>query len=355
VLIETQVNERPALDTRVQPHVRIIGGALDEDPNSPTGLILQGRIDQNTLRFLHVDQSYQRPPNKRDDIFDALRAGTVVPPIDIGVRGQDFEMNDDDFVIRIPAFVIDGGQRIAAAKRLLDNIPNAIIRMFAIVHFGSTPEWEARRFDNLNKNVVKVSGDIHLRNIRSSNNAILTLFGLSNSDKEFPLYRRVCWSQNMQRGELLKAGVLAKTSVLLHQHHAGLRQAGYDAAAECAARIASIVSLPTFRRNVSTFFYAINECWPFAAISHQQKAVQIKGSFLAELARMFANHPIFWDESGHTLVLSADDRRKLAAFPISDPQIVNLAGSSGTARKMLYQLLVNHMNSGRRTNRLVER
>jgi hypothetical protein len=48
-------------------------------------------------------------------------------------------------------------------------------------------------------------------------------------------------------------------------------------------------------------------------------------------------------------------KSKLAKFPVTDPQIVNLAGSSGTSREMLYMLMVNHVNSGKRTRHLKPR
>ncbi|MDP3936710.1 MAG: hypothetical protein Q8R92_01085, partial [Deltaproteobacteria bacterium] len=196
--VQRREEDEPAvLDTRVKPVIRIINGALDEDPDSPSAIILNGRIDPNTLRFLKVDSSYQRPLADRSDIFEAIKSGVVVPNIDIGVRGQDFTTDGDDFLINSAAYIIDGWQRVGNAMRLLELMPNHPVRIFATVHFGTNDIWERHRFTELNKNIRKVSPNLHLRNMRDGNDAVLTLYGLSNNTREFQLYGKVSWSQNM--------------------------------------------------------------------------------------------------------------------------------------------------------------
>lgn len=89
------------------------------------------------------------------------------------------------------------------------------------------------------------------------------------------------------------------------------------------------------------------------AIEYRHSATQTKAIFLWSIAKMFAEHDVFWSgPERHDLFVDADDRRKLAKFPVTDPTVINLAGSAGKARNMLYQMLVDHMNSGRRTQRL---
>lgn len=348
--------EREPIDTRVPAYVRIINGALDNDPGSPAAVVLQGRIDPHTLRFLKVDNEYQRPLGDRADIFDALREGKVVPNIEVGVRGQNFEVDGDDVVITSPCYIIDGWQRVGNALRLLELIPNHPVRIFASVHFGTDQIWERHRFNALNKNVKKVSPNLHMRNMRDSNEAILTLFGLSNSDKTFPLFKKVCWSQNMQRGQLVSALVLAKTAMFIHAHIGGISATSVEFVSGALMRTVNEISLPVFRKNVSTFFKIVDECWPLNVIEYTRSASQIKSTFLYELGRMFSRHQVFWDDDGRALAISADDKRKLAKFPINDPQVVALAGTGGKARNILYQLIVDHMNSGRRQeNRLVSR
>jgi hypothetical protein len=347
-----EMEEREIINTRVEQHVRVVNGALDESEVSSSGIVLNGRIDSATLRFLKVDSSYQRPLGDRSDIFNALKEGKVVPNIEIGVRGQDFVMDGDDFIIRSPAFIIDGWQRVGTSLKLLELIPHHPIRIFGSFHFGTDEIWERHRFTELNKNVKRISPNLHLRNMRDSNEAILTLYGLSMSDRTFPLYKKVSWSQNMGRGELVTALALGLSIYHLHGHRVGLSGRSVEKVSEGLKLAQERVTLATFRRNISTYVSLINECWPFSAIEYRHGATQIKGSFMNELARMLSRHPVFWEHNDNTLVICADDRRKLAKFPMNDPQVMQLAGSTGASRQMLYQLLVDHMNSGRRTQRL---
>lgn len=262
-------DEPSLLDTRVKPVVRILNGALDEDPASPNAIVLNGRLDPETFRHLKVDNSYQRPLGDRSDIYEAIKAGIVVPNIDIGVRGQDFSCDGDNFVIHSPAYIIDGWQRVGTALRILELIPNHPIRMFATVHFGTDEVWERHRFTELNKNIRKVSPNLHLRNMRDS-----------------------------------------------------------------------------------TFFEVIDECWGIHNIEFRHGAPQIKSTFMMQLAKVFSLHVDFWDTGDRIFFVAADTRRKLAKFPINDPHVKNLAGTGGAAANILYDLMVSHINSGKRTGHL---
>jgi hypothetical protein len=347
-------NPKPLLNTKVEPYIRIINGALDENETSCGGLVLNGRIDAATLRFLKVD-SYQRPLSDRSDIHQALKDGLVVPNIEIGVRGQDFSCDGDDFVIRSPAYIIDGWQRVGTALRILEHVPSHPIRIFGSLHFGTDEIWERHRFNALNKNVRRVSPNLHLKNMRDTNEALLTLYSLCFEDSNFPLIKRVSWSQNMQKGELLSASTLAVTVAMLHMHRSGVQGRSVERISITLSNLIARVTKATFRRNIITFARLIDECWPFAAIEYRRTAPQVKATFLNELARMLSRHPAFWEHNDNSLLISADDRKKLAKFPIGDPRVTQLAGSGGQSHKMLYQLLVDHMNSGRRTQRLRSR
>jgi hypothetical protein len=342
------------LNTRVDPIVRVLNGALDESSDSSSGIILNGRLDSSTLRFLKVD-SYQRPLGDRADIFQALKDGLVVPNIEIGVRGQDFACDGDDFIIRSPAYIIDGWQRVGTALKILEHVPSHPIRIFGSLHFGTDEIWERHRFNSLNKNVRRVSPNLHLKNMRDANEALLLLYGLCFDDPSFPLFKRVSWSQNIQRGELISALILALVIQMLHGHRAASHGRSVENVDAALRTLISRVTKPTLRRNTQTFFALVNECWPFTQIEYRVSAPQVKGTFLTELARMLSRHPVFWEHNDNTLFVAADDRKKLSKFPINDPRVIQLAGSGGASRKMLYQLLVDHMNSGRRTQRLRSR
>lgn len=352
IATDDEDNVSRLLDTRVPPHVRIINGSLDEDPTSPSAVVLHGRIDPSTLRFLKVDQTYQRPLGSRPDIYEALRAGVVVPSIEIGVRGQDFDCDGQDVIIRSPAYIIDGWQRVGTALQLLEHAPTHNVRMFASIHFGTGDLWERHRFTELNKNIRKVSANLHLRNMRDSNDAVLTLYGLSHSTKDFPLLHKVSWAQNMERGALLSARALCKAAMRLHAHKTAISGGRTEDIAAVIERSAKAVTLANFRRNVSTFFSVIDECWGINSIEYRHSAPQLKTTFLIQLARMFSVHLDFWDETDRIFYVTADLRRKLAKFPIQDPHVKQLAATGGAAANILYDLLVSHMNSGKRTGRL---
>lgn len=347
---ETKVD----LNAKVKPHIKIINGALDESADSSSSLILNGRIDQSTLHFLKVDE-YQRALAERADIFNALKEGRVVPNIEIGVRGQDFQTEGDDFIINSPAFIIDGWQRVGTALRLLQMIPDHPLRIFASIHFDTSLQWERHRFTELNKNIRRISPNVHLRNIRDTNAVILKLFSLSNHDRNFPLYKRVTWAQNAQRGDLVSAMTLAMTIRILHGHRISLHGRTVEHVSGALARALAAFTLPTLQRNICTFVSLINECWPFASIEYRHKSPQVKAGFLYMIAKMLSQHPGFWEHNDNTLIINADDRRKLGKFPINDPQVAQLAGSPGSASYILYRMLIDHMNSGRRTQRLRSR
>lgn len=342
----------PAIDTRTPPHVRVLNGALDESMDSASGIVLNGRLDPATLHHLKVDSEYQRPLGDRADIFEALKNGTIVPNVDIGVRGQDFDIDGEDFIIKSPAFIIDGWQRIGTARKLLDLIPDHPIRIFATLHFGTDALWERHRFTELNKNVKRVSPNLHLRNMRDSNEAVLTLFGLSFNTRDFALYKRVSWSQNMARGELMPALQLAKVAMRLHSHQAAVSNASVEGVSASLRRVIANIGLQHFRKNVSTFFEIVDECWDIRTIEMRHATPQIKATFLMTLARVFSGHIDFWDPGDRVFFVAADMRRKLAKFPLQDPHVKNLCGAPGAAQNILYEMLCRHIDSGKRTGHL---
>ena len=341
------------MDTRVKPFVRIEQGALDESAVSPGSVVLRGRIAASTLRFLKVDTSYQRALRPRADIYAALKSGHVVPDIDVGIRGQDYYCDGDDFVIRSPCYIIDGWQRVGNALQLLDMVPDTEVRIGALLHFDTTPEWEAARFTALNLGTRRVSPNLHLRNLRGSNGAVLTLYGLCENDRASPLLGRVCWEQDMHKRHLFTARLIALVALEIHRRFApGAYNHRVEHLAAALANVAGNVSLQRFRANCLTYFQVVEECFTVSAIrSRASGGMQIRGAFLVALARLFARHANFW-EGGASLGVEPLWRRALGRFPVDDPEYMRLAGGGSAGGEMLYEILVRHMNSGRRTHRL---
>lgn len=86
------------------------------------------------------------------------------------------------------------------------------------------------------------------------------------------------------------------------------------------------------------------------SIQKRLEAVQIKEVFLLALAWLFSDYLNFWQ--GDFLFVEASLRRKLKQFNLRDPDVERLAGSGGRSREILYLLLRNHINSGKRTQHL---
>jgi hypothetical protein len=50
--------------------------------------------------------------------------------------------------------------------------------------------------------------------------------------------------------------------------------------------------------------------------------------------------------------VKADHKKKLSKFAITDPEVSRLCGSGGQARNILFQMLIEHFNSGKRHGRI---
>lgn len=337
--------------------VRIQCGALDESELRGGTVVLRGRVATASLHRLIVDTEYQRGLENRPDIYEALRAGDVLPDVVLGCRGANYRMDGDDFILTDPTFIIDGSQRIGTARVLLEAIPDIELRMGCLVHFGTTQEFERDLFTALNRGQKKVNPNLHLRNHRTKSTAILTLFGLTENDKNFPLLGRVCWEQSMRRGvHLITAATMAKTINYLHAHHSGISGMDVESLATSLDAAAAKIGLQSLRQNTATFFQLIEDCWGIRTIEYRASAPQIKGAFMVMLARFLSRHRNFWAGEGERLLkVDPATRSKLRSFPIQDPQIVQLSGSGGTARELLYAIILSHVNKGRREHRLVER
>jgi hypothetical protein len=317
-----------------------------------------------------VDNNYQRPLGNRMEIYDAYVEGKVPPSIDLGVRGDLVRTdgkNKRDYIISSPTYIIDGWQRVGIALKYMENNPGHTVRIFAMVHFGTTDLWERHRFTELNKGVRKVSPNLMLRNMRDTNDVVLTLYGLSNNTQTFAAYRRVSWGQKVNKGELMTALVLLKTAERLHQHvtegvplkkgSVGGNKDGHSGTAgvlsQRAFMLSKQVGLNNFRLNVADLFEVVDECWGIREVTSSKNAPQVHGGFLDVLAKFFDVHTDFWN--GPRLVVTIPQKSKLKKFNLQDPYLRNLTGGKSTGQNILYQMLVDHYNSGRRTGHLTQR
>ncbi len=338
--------------------VKILNGALDEIPipGNGTEIILRGVIDADSLRLLQVGD-YQRevmPLSSLDSLVKAMKKGVTVPDIELGMRGQRYRETQDGFWWLLDdVYIVDGLQRVSSGLHILQSGGEVRPHIGAAIHFGTNEVWERERFQILNADRRKLSPNVLLRNLRHTNQAIDVLFRLTTKDKGFVLHDRVSWTQAQRRTELINALTMAKAVGVLHGHIGPGRGSRYDDLAAGLEKIMGNVGSGVFRDNVRYFFDLIDELWGVKRVVYKQGAVQMRLTFLQALASVLSGHLDFWKEE--RLFVSADMKRKLAGFSLSDPNVIQLAGSGGTSRDMLSYLLIRHINSGRRTGHIKPR
>lgn len=343
-------------ETPDRPAIKVVNWALDDSPLRGGTVILRGVIDTHTLVNLKVDdyQREKRPVTRASSLWQAYKSGQAVPDIELGMRGESYRNGQDGSLILVDdVFIIDGLQRVTAALNFIDTTAGDV-RIGATIHFNTTREWERERFRVLNTQSRRVSPNVLLRNLRETHTGILTLYGLCNNTREFPLYKKVCWSQNMHREHLVTAAVMARVSAWLHRHVCGPpKDHAVDAVAIKLSEIGAKISLQQLRENIHAFFALVDECFGLQSVEFTTKASWIKGGFLLQLANVINDHTDFW--RGDALQVNVDLRRKIAMFAVNDPSVTHLAGAGGSAQRLLYAMMVEHINRGKRTGMLQRR
>lgn len=337
--------------------IKIINYALDDSPLRGGTIILRGVVSADTLQFLKSDD-YQREVmaiTPRSKIQQGLKAGEPFPDIELGMRGERFIERNDAIYLQDDVFIIDGLQRVSGALHYLANQTGAPVRLGAVIHFNTTKDWERSRFEILNMERRKVSPNLLLRNSAEDNNALALLLDMSRNDTRFALYQRVSWQQQMKRGELITALQLLKSVNALHRHTIGLRgnRTSLSTLSDFMTKIYNTCGTQVIKANTRAFYDLIDECWGLRAIQYRETAPQVKGTLNAVLATLLSDHEDFWQEK--RLFVSADLRRKLSKFRLSDPNVANLAAGNTGAGHLLYSMLKDHLNSGKRTGHLKQR
>ena len=338
--------------------IRIINPSIDDFEKT---VVIRGILDLDTIQNLKTD-FYQRellPSSSRKNIISALESGERLPDIILGMRGEDFQLsNNPDLSLYLlsPTFIIDGQQRIKSILQYLENCKGQIkpIRIGATVHLNTDPIYERNLFQKLNQFQAKVSPNILLRNNKEDHPLIATFYGLTKSDKNFILFNRVCWQQNQTKTELMSAVTMSKIILQLHAHISPGRHGGSRMILDHTDKLLSRIGLPIARANTKAFYELIDSCWGIARIHIKSGAPYMRSSFQEVLARCLSDHPIFWKDDKR-LEVGYIWKRKLSTFPFNDPEILRLCGSGGASRFTLYMHLLNHLNSGKRQNRLVSR
>ena len=319
-------------------------------------MIIRGVIDPSSIQEIRVD-SYQREILSNAKIQALAKAieTSSVPDIELGMRGERTrnekrEADGEVYFLQDSTFVIDGLQRISAAKLLMQMKPGFLPRIGAVVHLNTSFDWERERFRILNQERSKLCVNVLLRNMAKDNEAIDMLHKLCMNDDSFVLHNRVSWQQNMLRTQIMSAFLLCKVAGMLHTRFGPGKSTNFDNLAGSINTTMEKVGRTTMRDNVKTFFELLDECYGVRRIVFTQGATYIRHGFLLAFTDVLARYSNFW--RGNRLFVDRDLRAKIAKFPVNDPEVSRLATSSGKARDILYQLILDHINSGKRTRRL---
>ena len=334
--------------------VRITNGALDEMPGSSDSIVIRGVLDPYGLQLLQT-ADYQReiaPLSKISELVKALESGRV-PDIELGMRGDRVIEREGVFFLHDPVFVVDGLQRVTAAKQLINK--GGKPRLGALVHLNTSEAWERERFRILNAERMKVSPNILLRNARKTVQAVQAVFQLTG-DKDFVLYDRVCWTQRMRRQDLITALTMFKTVGVLHAHLGPGRSSNLGDLTRGLQKVSDKIGKHVLLDNIRAFFSLVDQCWGIKRVAFKEGAVYLRSSFLWCLAAILSRHVDFWRGDGdNRLFIEASLMRKIALFPVADPEVARLASAGGKARELLQILMLDHINSGKRTKRLKAR
>lgn len=337
---------------KILPIVKLKNAGLSEVDGE---IIAQGFIDPESMRQLKIGD-YQReflhrPTSGRlSQIERALNDGVRLPSIVLGMRGQSFSSKGDTMLLEDNCYIVDGLQRVFTCLRFAENHPDQAQNLVlgVEVRFNTTPESEKKLFHALNSFRTGMSGNVLLRNMRDENKAVLTIYGLSMSEPTSPIYKKVQWNQRMQRGELFSAIMMIAVGHALHTRSASASNGAVTAIATTLDNlIDETYGYGDFRANMRTFFEVMDDCFSYSSIEFVQKATVIKGNFLTAIAKLFAGHTNFWN--GSRLHVNAELRKKLASFPTDDLEVMRLASAGRMAMPILYKLLEDHMNKGKRT------
>jgi hypothetical protein len=260
------------------------------------------------------------------------------------------------FCLQSPIYVIDGLQRLSAAIKLSEKGYSPFPRLGAMIFVDTTEDWERVMFEDLNQRRTRVSPNVLVYNAREYNSYISAMYNLIENSPDFEILKgKVQWGQLMKRGQLMTALNLFRMTGSLHARF-GSGGRGSDVSEIISAKsstyeLMETVGRNTVRDNVRTFFGLMDEAFGLSEVHFANQCVFIRGTFICALASFFSSHDVFW--KGNRLEVDRATRKKLKQFPLTDPTVISLSAGNHAAEVNLRALFLEHIDSGRRTNRLV--
>jgi hypothetical protein len=154
----------------------------------------------------------------------------------------------------------------------------------------------------------------------------------------------------MRREELLTALCFLKTVMRLHAKFGASRYHAVSELWQALPPMMASVGHSTMAENVKTFFQLLDDLWGIRGILYKDRATHLKHGFLFALADVISAYPVFW--SGNALRIDRDLQKKIGQFGLNDPNVRVMSCNSASVG-LLHRLIVDHINSGKRTRRLV--
>jgi hypothetical protein len=323
--------------------VIITSGALEDSPDGR--IILRGVIDAANLRKLGVGD-YQKKTHSQSKLRrlgHAVKEGSRLPDIELGMRGQNFDSTGNTYVLHDPCYIIDGLQRKMALCATDVRYPEVNCSVGAIINFSTTEKWERQRFEKLATDRTAVAPSVLLRNFAKDDKIAKMVLDLTQ-DPDSILYRRVTWDQHMLSGELVYGSTLYHIIILLHSWKIapGSRKAYamIGQVNEIAENIGDAVMLSNTRK----FFELADHFWGFKEVQKRDGVIHVSAEFLFVMAELMATMSIFWD--GSSLDDSLKVRRLKTKLQIS-PKLKDWLKPSRGARDHVLVYYKRELNKNR--------
>lgn len=114
--------------------------------------IIMGFITSDSLPNLKI-ASYQREEVISEGYLINLKTAildSILPPIELGMRGSDYKQEDSILYINSDVYIIDGLQRVSACKAVVAEQPSFKPLLQCMIFIDSKESWEMERFEIMN-------------------------------------------------------------------------------------------------------------------------------------------------------------------------------------------------------------
>jgi len=337
-------NSKSIIVNSASTHIKVIEGV--------ERITVLGVIDPSTIPHIQVPD-YQREilnSARTAGLYEAMKRGESIPPIDLGMRGDRTLDRNDRLHLRDDVFVIDGLQRTNAAKRLCREGLEPTLQ--ATIHIDSDLQWERRRFRMLNMGQTGLSSNIVLRNLADDSDLVSPriLYRLATADRKFVLKGKVQWTQNRRKGDLISANTYYKVVSMLHSHMGAPRSSKTLELPTSLDLIVERIGENRFRANIRNFFMMLDDAFHYGNIVYKGNTSINKETFLKAWASVASSHENFWD--GDKFFVPEQIMKRIVNFSPNDHEVVRLSGGGKHALRSLETLIVDELNRSARSHRL---